>query len=803
MTIVAQSALWLNTSRKYNKSITPVADKNNTNGAISSQKHIIERICSEQGTRSNDNHGGDNDDTLLEPTSASSKSNTKKIFLDVVLNAIQVLSPHTYFTTASTMEPILSQFRKAALVATKLNLLGLKREITCREDLARPLLSTFSTHHGRLSSVAILDNYCRVSLSSIQKSSSSNGPSIFTGFSFVDETLLMANKTNQLRFYLIDFNERKHTEALEHVAADVQFYNGKRTPTDDVEEDTHEEDPSGVDGLQLNNNKHIHENLERILEMNMWTSKLLESSRKQINPSAKLLGYIGATNRAAVAREGQESVGNVMIPCINIILGRLTRDPHGCLTVDKTGRIDALCIDHNLSKIKIKSNAIGRAMVYVYYKALESMLDYETARLKTTAHVDLLLSHTFHRSILSICLICVVHGTSGPIFNSKSNKTSSSYSHTFIESIFDLVDCTGYEYMKISESFVQSMEYRSTSTNNIIFRLPIALQRKIKDTEEHILESILWMKKQNIESSRTACSVLDSLIHTENDQTAQFWPPKVLGLIQEGVTFDDDVKIQLAEVKASDLKSEIQFVDYLFTKLIQLSSKRVGILCENLLLSLDSKRENEQQININETKRRVCSVILHLLRKQTHLLYDHHIDQLILCTLYGVTKVMKHLPEISYSKIIDIYSVSFKERLGKESKHLILKDVMLQKNKIGNIIEFYNQMYMPSMKKYLLQSKKCSPFTKKAQTKKRSSIEEVSISSSSKRNKTIAGAAQSFNLQIRVNNCTERKKDSPKTRILYSFGDASSKKVRIFLYDYYMFSKLISLVRYFLHRILI
>lgn len=98
-----------------------------------------------------------------------------------------------------------------------------------------------------------------------------------------------------------------------------------------------------------------------------------------------------------------------------------------------------------------------------------------------------------------------------------------------------------------------------------------------------------------------------------------------------------------------------------------------------------------------------------------HLLYDRHVDQLILCTIYGVCKIIKVAPEVTFSRIIDCYYALNPDR---ESKHndLIIRYVKLdddvkpqmpQGNKTpgyGNVIHLYNQIYVPSMKTHLLRN---------------------------------------------------------------------------------------------------
>jgi len=85
---------------------------------------------------------------------------------------------------------------------------------------------------------------------------------------------------------------------------------------------------------------------------------------------------------------------------------------------------------------------------------------------------------------------------------------------------------------------------------------------------------------------------------------------------------------------------------------------------------------------------------------------------------------MKLLPELSFSKIIEVYTTLNKERLGNKACQRIIRHIKLQTNedcvdgtdgktlkrkkankRNGNVIHLYNQIYVPSMKSHLLGSK--------------------------------------------------------------------------------------------------
>ena len=124
------------------------------------------------------------------------------------------------------------------------------------------------------------------------------------------------------------------------------------------------------------------------------------------------------------------------------------------------------------------------------------------------------------------------------------------------------------------------------------------------------------------------------------------WPPKVLEPTQ-GQEFLHDLEDNNtptdAESLVGDLSSESNYINYLITKVMSLVLKRVSILCEHIGISCH-----------DPIIRKVWYTFRQVLSKKCHLLYGQHIDQVLLCTIYGVGKVVKYSPELTFSKIIGV-----------------------------------------------------------------------------------------------------------------------------------------------------
>lgn len=106
--------------------------------------------------------------------------------------------------------------------------------------------------------------------------------------------------------------------------------------------------------------------------------------------------------------------------------------------------------------------------------------------------------------------------------------------------------------------------------------------------------------------------------------------------------------------------------------------------------------------------------------RPSHTTYGHlfpqyrHLDPMILCCLYGVAKTMRIKPELTFTRIFDAY-VSIRHELGDVTCQRIMRHILLSTDTepsnngddtppIGDVIVFYNRVFIPLMKHYLLRN---------------------------------------------------------------------------------------------------
>lgn len=92
------------------------------------------------------------------------------------------------------------------------------------------------------------------------------------------------------------------------------------------------------------------------------------------------------------------------------------------------------------------------------------------------------------------------------------------------------------------------------------------------------------------------------------------------------------------------------------------------------------------------------------LSAEPQLLTDRHLDQLIMCTIYGVCKAAQVAPSITFNNIITKYTDIFKHI---KNIHNIYVAVMInaESGERKDIINFYNDVYIKVMKEYIISSK--------------------------------------------------------------------------------------------------
>ena len=210
-------------------------------------------------------------------------------------------------------------------------------------------------------------------------------------------------------------------------------------------------------------------------------------------------------------------------------------------------------------------------------------------------------------------------------------------------------------------------------------------------------------------------------------------------------------------------------LEHFFRKLLQRVCILTFELCEHL--QLDDTIRNH-----------VWTTMKHLIHEHPDLLQSRHIHQLILCTLYGVCKVNKRRPEVLFTQIISTY-----KEIGHHCNSLVHHIILHSETDRGDIIKFYNKIYIPIMKAWLTRltpdSKNKAPISVMPLPRLRQArIGPVTVSNAGMGVSWFASPAvhlRGASSDLGGFGRSPMPHMTPRTKVLYAFGESSSKDLEV------------------------
>ena len=456
------------------------------------------------------------------------------------------------------------------------------------------------------------------------------------------------------------------------------------------------------------------ESIVKPMEENEWiNSLLLDISRaKTIKPSTRLRLYLRSGGRSE--QGGEDQWKDVMFLILNKVLGQVfdhyfdlspspssesTSEGASKSNVGKNGELNLTDIKTNMKVPEpITDDAFGAALLAFYYFSLEAILFDESARLKTSKHPKLILNPAFHRALLSVCCICLLRAigvqSGTQVFDRDISIAANG--KTDILSVLELTRCSPYDYLKVSEIFLRSSEQA------IFGGLPANIRHHINEIDDFLVQQSLWtMPAVGSAKGKTLLSEVDNLLGaqiTGTGHTVKYWPvASLMSTIegeQENMAAIGHLKSE-AEIppESSPLSNEYKYIDYLFRRVSLLASKRISSLCTELFFPASVATE-------------IWLAFRYILRSQTFLLQDRHMDHVIVATTYAICKRLGLDPTNNLFSRIAVSYVAINEGIMSERTcHHLLQRVKINSPKsYGNVIDFYNKVYVHAMKSYLLNS---------------------------------------------------------------------------------------------------
>ncbi|KAF6134022.1 hypothetical protein GIB67_038313 [Kingdonia uniflora] len=359
----------------------------------------------------------------------------------------------------------------------------------------------------------------------------------------------------------------------------------------------------------------------------------------------------------------------------------------------------------------------------LYYRVLEAMCTAEAQILHTNNLTSLLTNDRFHRCMLA-CSAELVLAT---------HKTTT----VFFPAVLERTGITAFDLSKVIESFIRHDG-----------SLPRELRRHLNSLEERLLESMVWEKGSSMYNSLIIakpdlCADISHLgllaepmpsldmiamlhsislpfLHnneTSPDQNGDIRSPKRVctgnrigseernffsSPEKDGLLAHKSPKLKLAPPLQSAFASPTRLVgggetsaetgiNVFLSKIIKLAAVRINGLVETVQLS-------------QEVRDKVYCLFQQVLRQRTSLFFNRHIDQNILCSLYGVSKISKL--NLTFKEIIHHY------RKQPHCKPQVFRSVFVdwsltpRRSKSGqehvDIIVYYNEFFIPSVKPLLV-----------------------------------------------------------------------------------------------------
>lgn len=294
--------------------------------------------------------------------------------------------------------------------------------------------------------------------------------------------------------------------------------------------------------------------------------------------------------------------------------------------------------------------------VRYYYLMLDAMLKMEGERLSTSEFTALLHNEHFHQSLLACCteVILMSCGSVGSVsFTPVHQGGSARAQGVLFPWILKTFNLKAFHFFKVIESFIKAAP---SITQQII--------KHLNQIEEKILESLAWTSDSPIFRSLLPSNCTNTFKPKGN-------PPKVNESMWSS-------KEPTGNSQSSPPLSHA--VNIFLNKASRLAFRRLGYLCSLMQIS-------------NEMQSAIWVCIEHILYMKPSLLKDRHLDQIIMCSMYAVCRVLEQ--DVQFKAIIKSYiQLPF-------ATDSVYKQVLTEGSKREFIVVFYNHIFTNEVKDYL------------------------------------------------------------------------------------------------------
>ncbi|XP_060087784.1 retinoblastoma-associated protein [Heteronotia binoei] len=318
-----------------------------------------------------------------------------------------------------------------------------------------------------------------------------------------------------------------------------------------------------------------------------------------------------------------------------------------------------------------------RLGVRLYYRVMESILKSEEKRLSIHNFSKLLNNSIFHISLLA-CALEVVMATYGTPRNTSLND------HTVMETdlsfpwIINILDLKAFDLYKVIESFIKA---EPNLTREMI--------KHLECCEHRIMESLAWQSD----------SPLFELIKQSKERDGQADPLEPASCLTQppqhnhtaadlylcpNSTYSAAIPdVQPALVNQPQRPQKSTSLTLFYKKVYWLAYIRLNNLASRLL------PDHPDLVHL------IWTLFHHTLQNEYELMKDRHLDQIMMCSMYGICKV-KNI-DLTFKTIVTAY-----KELPNTNQETF-KCVLIREGRYDSIIVFYNLVFMQKLKTNILQ----------------------------------------------------------------------------------------------------
>ncbi|NWS95929.1 RB protein, partial [Mionectes macconnelli] len=320
--------------------------------------------------------------------------------------------------------------------------------------------------------------------------------------------------------------------------------------------------------------------------------------------------------------------------------------------------------------------------VRLYYRVMESML--KSVSLALVAYT-LLNDNIFHTSLLA-CAVEVVMATYGRnASQSDGTSAETGLSFPWILNVFDL---KAFDFYKVIESFIRA---EPSLTREMI--------KHLERCEHQIMESLAWQsgsplfdlikqsKEREGQTDQPETTSTPSTPFQHNHTAADLYlspvrsPKKKASGPPPSANSTPDAQSGATSQTQKPQKSTS--LSLFYKKVYLLAYRRL----HTLFLHLLSEHPDLEPL--------IWTLFQHTLQNEYELMRDRHLDQIMMCSMYGICKVKN--VDLRFKIIVSAY----KELCNTNQE--TFKRVLIREEQYDSIIVFYNLVFMQKLKTNILQ----------------------------------------------------------------------------------------------------